>query len=214
MPALALESHASIRAKIADARPDLLRAARALVGSTEAEDLVQNTLTRALEHVGSFRTDTNLFAWLKRILSNLTVDSWRRANRYPLCPLDEQKEPDHTEDVPHHAWEELTAADLCAATAALSPRFRKVFELYQQGMPYGEIARRLDLPLGTVGTRLLRARTQLRAILTGVLTQRAAAAAAPRPLQMSISARQLGPLSYANDQRPAHGPLVLLSAMI
>lgn len=186
---------------IAACRPELLRSARQLVGFTDAEDLIQSTLERALQHAGTFQPETNMLAWLRRIMSNLTIDSWRRQNRRPTVALDEEREyPTADAGEGRPAWEEITVAQVQAAAAQLPEHFREVFALHSElGLSYTEIARRLQLPIGTVGTRLLRARSQLRASLTQTLAQRAAAASS-RQVTMAIATGRVQPMACANDQ--------------
>jgi RNA polymerase sigma-70 factor (ECF subfamily) len=148
---------------IAACRSALLRAASQLVGVCDADDLVQNTIERALCHQSGFQAGSNLLAWLRRIMSNQFVDTWRKQIRRATLPLDQDLPAPDEEPAP--PWSVLSGADLRHAIAALKPSFRAVFELYAEGLPYQEIARRLDLPLGTVGTRLLRARAFLRKLL-------------------------------------------------
>ena len=70
--------------QLADQVPGLLRYARSITTDPgRAEDLVQDTLVRALERVASFRGDASLATWLHRILHNLSVDQLRRAREVP-----------------------------------------------------------------------------------------------------------------------------------
>jgi RNA polymerase sigma-70 factor (ECF subfamily) len=202
MPAHQYQAKPNLAHCIAACRPELLRSARQLVGGSDADDLIQNTMERALEHATTFQPETNLLAWLRRIMSNLTVDGWRRQNRCPTVALDEGREYSAAPPDPSQPWLELTAADLRAAVAQLPPRFREVFELHNdRGLSYHDIARRLNIPLGTVGTRLLRARLHLRASLTETL------AAGPRAAvqqvataPVSVPAGRLSRVACANDQ--------------
>jgi RNA polymerase sigma-70 factor, ECF subfamily len=192
---------------IAACGPELLLSARQLVGPHEADDLIQNTLERALKRQDTFQPNTNLVAWLRRIMSNLVVDSWRHQNRYPRCALDLQ-EPVAPDPEPPAAWEDLSSADLRAAIAELKPAFRDVFELYCRGLPYNEIARRLGIPMGTVGTRLLRGRSQLRVRLGETISLRAAAALAVTPMVAASSAAR----PPARDSWGDDGPLAVSGA--
>ena len=173
MRSVAPASTAHLSRALADCRPDLLRAARQLVGAVEADDLIQSTLERALLHIGTFRPETNLLAWLRRIMSNLTVDNWRRHHRFPMASLEQGREFPTPAPDPVEPWQSLDAADIRAAVEQLPERFRVVFELHHEyQLPYAEIARRLQLPPGTVGTRLLRARGHLRKLLSQKLQAR------------------------------------------
>jgi RNA polymerase sigma-70 factor (ECF subfamily) len=148
---------------IAAARSDLLHRAQRMVGFSDAEDLVQSTLERALQHASRFQSGTDLGAWLRRIMSNLLVDEWRR--RKPHCGGSLETEPAPAPE-PQPAWRELTSEDVDAAVPKLPPRLRAVFELHHEGASYAEIARRLNILPTTVGTRLMRARRRLRRLLS------------------------------------------------
>jgi RNA polymerase sigma-70 factor (ECF subfamily) len=160
-----------IAKSIAAYRPELLARARGLVGASDADDLTQSTLERALRHIDHFRPETNLLSWLRTIMFNLTVDGWRREK----CLRTSAKDPDEVlvpvEEPP--PWADLTGFDIRAAARRLSPGFRLVFELHcLWGLSYGDIARQLHVAPGTVGSRLMRARQQLRSVLTALLDAR------------------------------------------
>jgi RNA polymerase sigma-70 factor (ECF subfamily) len=148
------------------ARPALVRIARRMgADAADAEDLVQETLLRALDAIERFEGGQFLMAWLRRILVNVTIDRARaaRRERAQLREL-ESLGCEQTAEVP--AWAVLSEADVRAATAGLSERVRATFVLFAlEGWPYEEISRRLGIPGGTVATRLQRARRQLRAAL-------------------------------------------------
>jgi RNA polymerase sigma-70 factor (ECF subfamily) len=172
-------SNASFVGSVVACRPILLVAARRLVAACDVEDLVHNTLERAIRRQADYCNGTNLVAWLRRMMFNLTIDDWRRRRRLPTTTLDEQKEPAcAVEEAP--LWEGISREQLRAAMTALSPEFRQVIELHHcWRLPYADIARQLRIPSGTVGTRLLRARRQLRDLLLPVLEGRAAEVSAP-----------------------------------
>jgi RNA polymerase sigma-70 factor (ECF subfamily) len=154
--------------RIADFHSTLLRRARGLVGHSEAEDLVQDTIERALRSSWRFETGSNLLAWLWRIMANLWVDGLRRekVRSRSFVEVDSQRDP--APDEPE-AWENLTAEDVFSALECLSPPLREVFELrHHRQASYGEIAHQLSIPTSTVCTRLWRARRRLRrALISG-----------------------------------------------
>jgi RNA polymerase sigma-70 factor (ECF subfamily) len=148
---------------IAAHRSELLRGARQLVGPADAEDLVQSTIERALGRLATFRPDTNLLAWLRRIMGNLSVDTWRQQARQPRCSLDDSFPVAAAAPEPPAIWEAFTAADARAAAATLPDKLRDVFELFaNHNLSYAEISRRLRVPVATIGTRLMRARLAVR----------------------------------------------------
>jgi RNA polymerase sigma-70 factor (ECF subfamily) len=149
--------------------PNLERRARWLTRSeADAHDIVQDTLEKALRAWPRLRAGSNVGAWLGTMLSNTFIDSWRReACRRALCDQIDDLVSQPDDDPPPPAWLDISAADLKRAVARLPPRFRIVFELHVfRRMSYEEISRRLGLPSGTIGSRLLRARQHLHASLT------------------------------------------------
>ena len=147
--------------------PRLRRYARALVGErTRADDLVQDTLERAWGKFHLWRRGSDLRAWLFAIMHNVHVNSLRKNVAAPaLLPLQED-----ALDVPVRADQEdaLQVRDLQTALGHLPPEQREVLLLVGlEEMRYEEVARVLDLPLGTVMSRLSRGRERLRQIMAG-----------------------------------------------
>jgi RNA polymerase sigma-70 factor (ECF subfamily) len=167
--------------RIVALRPVLLRSACQIVGQPDAEDLVQGTIERCLTHLDHFRPDTNLLAWMRRIMSNLMIDGWRHQGR---MLLDGRTGQDLAAPSPHEPppWSDLDMEDIRRAAAGLSDRFRAVFVLhYFDGLTYASIGVRLNIPPSTVGTRLLRARKQVYArLITERSRQAVRPVAAPR----------------------------------
>jgi len=138
--------------------------------STEAEDLVQDTLTKALRGFESFEPGTNFKAWIFRILRNTFLTSRTALSHARTVYLE-----DHP-DVLETAESDLTPEDeviklndlaaLRSALEQLAPRLREVILLCDlEELKYREIAAILDVPIGTVMSRLARARQTLRQIL-------------------------------------------------
>jgi RNA polymerase sigma-70 factor, ECF subfamily len=144
----------------------LLRTALRLSPDTEtAEDLVQETLLRAWKAFDQFEAGTNCKAWLFRIMLNL-LGRERKSNRNnpPIASLDEQPEWNQLA-VPHE--DPLKHADLRTALAALPEEHRVVLLLaVVEGFTCKEIAAVLSIPIGTVMSRLSRARLGLRTKLS------------------------------------------------
>jgi RNA polymerase sigma-70 factor, ECF subfamily len=152
--------------------------ARRLVGSREeAEDLVQETYARAFRSWRSFQPGTNLRAWLFRILTNLNIDRGRKVQRTPdMQPLEEsdyflynkleESTTDRTPDE-RRVVERLSQNDAVTALADLPHDFRDVVLLVDLAdFTYSDAAQILDIPIGTVMSRLHRGRRQLRGLLT------------------------------------------------
>jgi RNA polymerase sigma-70 factor (ECF subfamily) len=155
----------------------LLRRARRLVGhEADARDLVQETLERALRTFHAFRPGTAVWAWLRTIMNSVWIDGWRRRQAAAkICHVPSvdlaayEPEPPVADGIDEEILERLPEA-----IARLPPIFRQVLELrLQANRSYGEISDLLGIPSRTVGTRILRARRQLRAILEEQIAQTA-----------------------------------------
>jgi RNA polymerase sigma-70 factor (ECF subfamily) len=146
--------------------PRLRRYARALTGDRHAsEDLVQDTVERALLRFAWFRTGAKLDAWLLAIMHNLFISQKRhRAAQPDTEPIDERSAE---VTVCGTEQEALALRDLDRALARLPDEQRSVLLLISlEEFSYEEAARILGLPVGTVMSRLSRARERLRAILS------------------------------------------------
>src|SRR5213079_117820 len=148
------------------------RVARRLVGSREeAEDLVQETYARAFRSWRSYTPGTNLRAWLLRILTNLNIDRGRRSQRTPqTTPLeandyylyDKLAENDGAPDE-DRVVERLSQDDIVSALSTVPHDFRDVIVLVDIGdFSYQDAAQILDIPIGTVMSRLHRGRRILK----------------------------------------------------
>ena len=147
------------------------RVARHLVGSREeAEDLMQETYARAFRSWRSFRPGTNLRAWLLRILTNLNIDRGRRVQRSPdMQPLEEgdyflyNKLEEAGETDEERVDRRLSQDDAVAALSEVPHDFRDVLVLVDIGdFSYADAAQILDIPIGTVMSRLHRGRRILK----------------------------------------------------
>ena len=145
--------------------PRLRRYARALAGARDAaDDLVQDTLERAWSKLHLYRRGTDLRAWLFTVMHNVYVNQ-RRAARVNV-PLDEDM-PELAQPV--REVDTLVLRDLDAAIRRLPPDQREVLLLVAlEDMSYAEAADTLGIPIGTVMSRLARAREKLRAMLSGL----------------------------------------------
>ena len=151
--------------------------ARRLTGSREeAEDLVQETYARAFRAWRSFEPGTNLRAWLFRILTNLNIDRGRKIQRSPdTQPLEENDyflynrlEETTADGAPdeRRVVERLSQNDAVTALADLPHDFRDVVLLvHLADFTYSDAAQILDIPIGTVMSRLHRGRRMLKGAL-------------------------------------------------
>jgi RNA polymerase sigma-70 factor (ECF subfamily) len=144
--------------------PRLRRYARALVGDrASADDLVQDTLERAWAKLHLYRRGTDLRAWLFTVMHNVHVNKVRSARA--TDPLED--------DMPELAQraaqgDALLVRDLDRAIARLPAEQRAVLLLVTlEEMSYEQVARTLGIPIGTVMSRLSRAREKLRAMMLG-----------------------------------------------
>ena len=153
------------------------RVARRMVGTREeAEELVQDTYARAFRGWRSFTPGTNMRAWLLRILTNLNTDRGRKVQRTPdLQPLEESDyylanrvaavEGEQALEQ-EQVVERLSQGGVVNALAELPHDFRDVVVLVDLGeFSYAESAQILDIPIGTVMSRLHRGRRILKKIL-------------------------------------------------
>jgi RNA polymerase sigma-70 factor (ECF subfamily) len=150
------------------------RVARRLVRSREeAEDLVQETYSRAFRSWQSYTPGTNMRAWLLRILTNLNVDRGRRAQRAPDQTPIEENDYYLANKMASSAGEEVLEQDrvverlsqdsVVDALSSLPHDFRDVVVLVDIGeFSYADAAQILDVPIGTVMSRLHRGRRQLK----------------------------------------------------
>jgi RNA polymerase sigma-70 factor (ECF subfamily) len=136
----------------------------------DADDLVQETLLRALEAERCYRLGSNARAWLVRILHNVAVSEHRRRARDFRLHARVAVEPRATPKVDDNA----PRLALRSALATLGHKDRQVLELADvEGLRYREVARALDWPIGTVMSRLHRARRRLRDSLGRTASRRA-----------------------------------------
>ena len=151
----------------------IYRVARHLVGSREeAEDLMQETYARAFRSWRSFTPGTNLRAWLLRILTNLNIDRGRRVQRQPDSqPLEEgdyflYNRLEESSDGPtdeERVVQRLSQNDVVGALSEVPHDFRDVIVLVDIGdFTYADAAQILDIPIGTVMSRLHRGRRILK----------------------------------------------------
>lgn len=160
----------SAASSITEYIPVLRTVARRLCHSScEVDDLVQDTLERAL---GSQKLDVmdNPCGWLIVILRNLHADRYRRRLTrgahvsWHEATVPEPQAPSEPTDEP--VWATLTTDDVVDATKQLPPALRDTYMLFDlQGHSYTEVATTLGIPKATVGTRLMRARCRLQRLL-------------------------------------------------
>ena len=144
--------------------PRLRRYARALVGDrATADDLVQDTLERAWAKLHLYRRGTDLRAWLFTVMHNVHVNRVRAMR--PADSLEDEM-PELAQRPPQ--GDALVVRDLERSIARLPAEQRAVLLLVTlEDMSYDEVARALEIPIGTVMSRLSRAREKLRLMMLG-----------------------------------------------
>jgi RNA polymerase sigma-70 factor (ECF subfamily) len=160
-----------IRARMVAALPRLRRFAYALTGSTEqGDDLVQETCLRALSRVERWQPGTRLDSWMYRIAQNIWLDRMR-ANKV----RGEVVDVDVVEELPglDVTESQLALEEVDAALGLLPSEQRAVIALVCiEGISYKEAAEITGVPIGTIMSRLARARQALHAILDGPASAR------------------------------------------
>jgi RNA polymerase sigma-70 factor (ECF subfamily) len=133
----------------------------------EANDLLQETFLKAYRFYDKYEEGTNAKAWLYRIMRNTYINEYRRLKRLPdLVEFDEQISapyfaPGAQRSTPQFEGE-LFGDEIATAIARLPEKFKSVIMLRDvEDLPYEEIAEALDIPVGTVRSRLHRARALL-----------------------------------------------------
>lgn len=149
--------------------PRMRRFARSLTKDAfEADDLCQLTIERALKSRSKWQDGTRLDSWMYMIMRNCWIDELRSQNRRTLhfAPLDEAdrvKQQSSSGDS-----DQLRRMDLHSAMQALPPEQKELVALvWIEGLSYRETADLLDIPMGTLTSRLFRARKALMASLEG-----------------------------------------------
>lgn len=157
-------------------------ALRLTTDPTDAEDLVQDTIVKAFRFFNSYEKGTNAKAWLFRILKNSYINNYRKKSKQPhQVDYDEvstyyetvRSEQSDTTDMEDIMYRELLDDQVTRALEKLPEDFRTVVLLCDvEGFTYEEIANMLDVPIGTIRSRLHRGRNLLRAALTEYADQR------------------------------------------
>lgn len=149
------------REKLLHELPRLTNFAKRLSrNQTDAEDLVQSTVLHALEKEDKFKEGTNLYGWLSKMMYNLFVNGYRRRVKY-----ESRYDPENyiaNLSSPPAQDEQMELSRVDHAIRLLSPEHRDVLmRVVIRGEKYKDAAKALDIPVGTVRSRLSRARREL-----------------------------------------------------
>jgi len=141
--------------------PDIMRVARKLMkyNDTDAEDLVQKTLLKALEKQKLFK-DGNLTGWVVTIMQNIFRDEYRKLKGKEFVEVDENTLIKYEDDG-------LEILDVNNALNKIGDKCKQILMLIAEEYKYKEISESLDVPMGTVMNRLLRCRKKLHQELYG-----------------------------------------------
>jgi RNA polymerase sigma-70 factor, ECF subfamily len=150
-------------AALGDHLDRLYRAAWALTGAREdAEDLVQETYERVLRRSREIEREADVLPYLLGVLRNTWIDTVRSRARRPTTPLDAEAAARIEAPAGTSPVEQLAAREVFAVVAALPDEFRDVLAAVDvAGLSYAEAAQSLDLPVGTVMSRLSRGRQRV-----------------------------------------------------
>jgi RNA polymerase sigma-70 factor (ECF subfamily) len=164
--------------------PNLYGAALRLTRNPQdAEDLIQETYLRAFRGFGGFEEGTNLKAWMYRILTNTFINAYRKKQREPVTVQDDEIEDWYLFDrlgesgveasAETEVLERIPDEDVQRALEGLPESFRMAVLLADvEGFSYKEIAEILDIPIGTVMSRLHRGRKALQKALWETVRER------------------------------------------
>ncbi len=154
---------------------------RLVQSEDDAHDLVQETFLKSFKYALSYEKGTNAKAWLFRILKNTFINEYRKKTKEPI-KVDYQKvetiynsedsEVEATSDLRTETVRDMMGDEITLALNSLDVDFRTIIILCDlEDFKYDEMAHILDIPIGTVRSRLHRARTLLKEKLTGYATK-------------------------------------------
>lgn len=137
---------------------------------SDANDLVQDTYLKAIKAINSFQTGTNAKAWLFKIMKNSFINDFRKKSRRPkIVDIDEQLNIQNLEKVINnytsgiYSLDEIVGDEILLALNSLAIEYKTIILLSDvEGFSYEEISKIIDKPMGTVRSRLFRARNLLK----------------------------------------------------
>jgi RNA polymerase sigma factor (sigma-70 family) len=128
----------------------------------DAEDLIQDTLYKALRYKDHFQEGTNFKGWLYTIMRNIFINSYKRKKLQQQ--MAQQAHNEHSIGqiaVEDSVNAQINVKEMHKAIASLSDDYRIPFQLYLDGFHYDEIAEQVHIPIGTVKSRIFHARQKL-----------------------------------------------------
>jgi RNA polymerase sigma-70 factor (ECF subfamily) len=137
-----------------------------LYDADEAADLCQDAFLKAYNNIGRFDEHRSFYPWLYTILKNLCINYKKRASRYKSSELFEETVPSSYANPETELLEKDASERLVTAISRLPDMYREILVLkVYNNLSYEDIAKTLDIPKGTVMSRLYNARVKLRNIL-------------------------------------------------
>lgn len=136
--------------------------------ANDAEDLIQDTILKALKNRNKFKTGTNIKAWLYIIMKNTFISNYHKIDKRNTLvdPIDEGYNFNISSTISFNDGAgNIASKEITKAIAKLDKTFRIPFMMHYEGFKYNEIADYLNIPMGTVKNRIHVARKQLMACL-------------------------------------------------
>jgi len=129
----------------------------------DAQDLVQETVFKALKNKDKFKIGTNFKAWIMTLMRNTFINNYRKKkrNKTTLAPTDSYVFATDNNIVPNKGESNIATQEIMEVLNSLDEKLRQPFWMYYQGLSYQEIADELETPLGTIKSRIFFARKEL-----------------------------------------------------
>ncbi|MDE6552369.1 MAG: RNA polymerase sigma factor [Muribaculaceae bacterium] len=165
-----MASNNSFRKNLIGLQSNLMNFAIQLTADREAAaDLLQDTTLKALDNEEKFTSETNFKGWVMTIMRNIFINNYRKTVRQATI-VDTTEDLYHLNTSQESALEtpdgSMTVKEINAILATFDEEFRVPFNMHVAGYKYSEIAEHLNLPVGTVKSRIFFARKRLRAALS------------------------------------------------
>ena len=165
-----MASNNSFRKNLINLQSNLMNFAYQLTSDHEAAaDLLQDTTLKALDNEEKFTSDANFKGWVMTIMRNIFINNYRKTVRQATV-VDTTEDLYHLNTSQESALEtpdgSMTVKEINAILATFDEEFRVPFNMHVAGYKYSEIAEELNLPVGTVKSRIFFARKRLRAALS------------------------------------------------
>lgn len=164
-----MKTNASFKSRLVGLQGNLLSFAYQLTSNREqAEDLLQDTTLKALDNEDKYVDNVNFKGWIFTIMRNIFINNYRQ-NVRKATVIDQTEDLYHLNISQDSGFEtpegSFAVKEISVAINAFPAEYKEPFNLYVAGYKYNEISEKLNLPLGTVKSRIFFARKRLREIL-------------------------------------------------